>query len=349
MTIKKHLSKTELAKRVREASCIEEQRRWQVILLRQSQPRMAVKDVALTCGVAYRTVTQWTWGYNKHGPKWLEVKPRGGRRRGLMSLAEEKEFMGEVFADAPSAAHVTAARVRAAAEKRLGHPVPKDYAYDLFWRHGWRKVMPRTEHPKRNKQAQEDYKKKIPEILASAAKTLGCAEGELPEVWFEDEAFFGRMSNPVPCWAPPGVRPVLPLQRQREYRNVFGAVCPASGAVFTRIAERNNAELMSAFLAELSASRKESRMVVFLDGASWHKSKDLAIPDNIVIEVLPPYSPELNPAEALWKYVRTHYTHNQAWESLADVDASLAAAFAALESLPETVRSFSLYSWLVYD
>ena len=107
-------------------------------------------------------------------------------------------------------------------------------------------------------------------------------------MWFEDEAFFGRMSNPVPCWAPPGVRPVLPLQRQREYRNVFGALCPASGAVFTRIAERNNAELMSAFLAELSASRKESRMAVFLDGASWHKSKDLAIPDNIVVEVLPP-------------------------------------------------------------
>lgn len=186
-------------------------------------------------------------------------------------------------------------------------------------------------------------------MLDAAAKALGCAQGEKPEVWFEDEAYFGRMSNPVACWAPRGVRPALPLQRQRQYRNVFGAVCPKSGRTFHKITERNNAELTGEFLAALSASRGGARIVIFLDGASWHKAKALAVPKNMWLEILPPYSPELNPAEQLWKHIRAHYTHNQAWESLADVDTSLAEAFTSLEANTETVKSFSLFSWMVYE
>jgi transposase len=167
-------------------------------------------------------------------------------------------------------------------------------------------------------------------------------------VWFEDEAFFGRMSNPVPCWAPRKVRPALPLQRQRQYRNVYGAVCPASGGVFQQTAPRNNTELMGGFLSGLSASRGGARMVVFMDGAGWHTSKDLVIPANMRLEILPAHSPELNPAEQLWKHIRAHHTHNQAWTSLEDVDASLAEAFKSLAANPKTVQSFSLFSWMVY-
>ena len=159
MAIKKHLDDETLAQRVKESSCLEQQRRWQVIFLRQTQPGLPVKGVAQTCGVAYKTVTQWTWGYNKNGPDWLETKPRGGRRRGLMSAEQEAVFMERMGQNAKDASHVTAAKVKAAAERELGRPVPKDYAYDLMWRHGWRKVMPRTCHPKGDPQAREDFKK----------------------------------------------------------------------------------------------------------------------------------------------------------------------------------------------
>jgi len=159
MAITQHLSNETLAARVRESSCLEQQRRWQVIFLRQTQPRIPVKDVALACGVSYRTVTQWTWGYNKNGPAWLDIKPRGGRRREAMTLEEETGFMKNLSAATPAASLVTAAKVKAAVEKRLGKDVSKDYAYDLLWRHGWRKVMPRTHHPKGDAQAREDFKK----------------------------------------------------------------------------------------------------------------------------------------------------------------------------------------------
>ena len=157
--IEKHLSDETLAARVRESTCLDQQRRWQVVFLRQTQPGMPVKGVASACGVRYRTVTQWTWGYNRHGPGWLESKARGGRRRGLMSAQDEAAFMEGLARDAQGASHVNAAKVKAAAERRLGRKLPKDYAYDLLRRHGWRKVMPRTRHPKGDAQAREDFKK----------------------------------------------------------------------------------------------------------------------------------------------------------------------------------------------
>jgi transposase len=159
MAIKEHLNDEALAQCVREAVCLEQQRRWQTIYLRQTQPGMPVKNVAHACGVAYRTVTQWTWGYKKHGPQWLEIKPRGGRRHGLMTPEQEATFMDEMHASMHEASHVTAAKIKTAAEQRLGRGLPKDYAYDLLWRHGWRKVMPRTHHPKGDPQAREDFKK----------------------------------------------------------------------------------------------------------------------------------------------------------------------------------------------
>ena len=176
MPITRHLDDDDLARRVREAVSPGQKRRWQVIFLRQTQPLMPVSAVAKACGVAYRTVTQWTWGYNKHGPDWLAVKRRGGRRRGLMSPAKERAFMESLLRDAEGAAFVTTAKIRAAAQRRLGREVSRDYAYDLLRRHGWRKVKPHTRHPKSDPQAREDFKKNsrrcwLPPPKAWAART----------------------------------------------------------------------------------------------------------------------------------------------------------------------------------
>ena len=53
--------------------------------------------------------------------------------------------------------------------------------------------------------------------------------------------------------------------------------------------------------------------VLIMDQAGWHKAKKLLVPDNITILYLPPYSPELNPVERLWAYMRSHYLANHAY------------------------------------
>ena len=80
---------------------------------------------------------------------------------------------------------------------------------------------------------------------------------------------------------------------------------------------------MNQFLRILAVERKaDEHFVLILDGAGWHKSKTLKLPDGITVLLLPPYSPELNPTENLWHYLRSHYLSNRTY---ADYDALLAA------------------------
>jgi transposase len=79
---------------------------------------------------------------------------------------------------------------------------------------------------------------------------------------------------------------------------------------------------MNLYLEELSNNLriKDKEAVVIMDGAGWHKSKDLKVPDNIKIEILPPYCPELNPVERLWRYVKDHTIKNKVFDSLEELE-----------------------------
>jgi len=153
------LSIVELENRVKEADTIEQYRRWQVILLRTRNPEMSVKKVAEICQVAYKTVTQWCWLYRRGGAESLLLSGRGGRYHHLMSKEAESDMLKNLQEKAEAGHIVTALSVKKAAEKILGRPVNKDYAYNVLHRHNWRKVMPHTYHPKGNKEAREAFKK----------------------------------------------------------------------------------------------------------------------------------------------------------------------------------------------
>ena len=90
-------------------------------------------------------------------------------------------------------------------------------------------------------------------------------------------------------------------------------------------------------IASIVADTAEGRFEVGMEGsAGWHKSRDLKLPEGITVLLLPPYSPELNPVENLWHYLRSHYLSNR---SYADYDALLAAGTDAYRKLtPEVIR-----------
>ena len=62
---------------------------------------------------------------------------------------------------------------------------------------------------------------------------------------------------------------------------------------------------MNVFLEELNEVNNGQKMVIIMDGAGWHKSEKLIIPNDIRTIILPPYSPELNPTEKLWQYIKS--------------------------------------------
>jgi putative transposase len=148
---------------------------------------------------------------------------------------------------------------------------------------------------------------------------------------FADEARFGRMNRIRPCWAPVGVRPEVAAQLIREYMYLYGAVSPNDGTCVYLIMPTSNTASFQAFLGALARRFARQEILLVLDGAPNHRSRDLAVPDNITLLYLPPYSPELNPKENLWDEVREKVFKNYALKSMNAVRAKLMEAILYVE------------------
>lgn len=135
----------------------------------------------------------------------------------------------------------------------------------------------------------------------------------------QDEGCFGRINTPTACWAPVPVRPVVAQQVVREYTYVYSAVAPALGKMTSLILPAVNTDLMNVFLAHVSQEFQGYFIIMQVDGAGWHSAKDLCIPENIRFICQPAYSPELNPVEHLWDYLRENYFGNRAFSSVTAV------------------------------
>jgi hypothetical protein len=132
----------------------------------------------------------------------------------------------------------------------------------------------------------------------------------------QDEGRFGRISRPKRCWAPPGIRPHAPSQVVRESVYIFAAVAPEAGLMTSLVLPSANTAMMNLFLEHVSQSLEDYFIVMQVDQAGWHRSKELIIPANIRLIEQPAYSPEVNPVEHLWEELRENYLHNRLFSSL---------------------------------
>ena len=161
---------------------------------------------------------------------------------------------------------------------------------------------------------------------------------------FGDEAAFGRISEPARCWAPSGIRPVVPCQMVREYMQVYGAVDPISGDSCSIVAPKCNTNGMNVFLEVLSKEFSNDYILFCLDNAAWHKSKTLKIPQNIRLFYLPPRTPEMNPIEQVWPEVR-HDFKNKLFNSLTDVMDQLCLTLNSLTK--QMIKSITARDWIL--
>jgi transposase len=120
---------------------------------------MSTKDIARALNWNVNTVRILQRYFIVQGTKAFIEEKRGGRRRQLMTIEEEKLFLANFKDRADSAAMLVANEIKAALEKQLGRRVHKTTVYRLLKRHGWRKIVPRPTHPKQNKEAAEAFKK----------------------------------------------------------------------------------------------------------------------------------------------------------------------------------------------
>jgi len=153
-----HLSKEEIQERIKSTVGFWRVQKWLVIWNALVDPRPA-REIALHTGLAEQSVHNLISKYNRVGPEAVEGPGKGGRRRSYLSWDEEASFL-ESFRQATLTGQIaTAAEIKGALERQLGHKVHKTMVYKLLKRHGWRKLVPRPFHVDADKQEQEAFKK----------------------------------------------------------------------------------------------------------------------------------------------------------------------------------------------
>jgi len=147
----------------------------------------------------------------------------------------------------------------------------------------------------------------------------GIEDKENTLIMFFDEARFGLRSSTMRIWAERG-KP-LRVKVQQGFKNFYGysAVCPFDGRNFSLVMPGVDTENFNAYLGKLGEYFRERKIILIMDQAGWHKSKELVIPENIQFLFLPPYSPELNPVEKLWEWMKKECVHNFFYDLLTDL------------------------------
>ena len=132
----------------------------------------------------------------------------------------------------------------------------------------------------------------------------------------------------------------------REYIYLYGAVSPKDGICVYLIMPTSNTACFQAFLDVLARKFRRQDILLVLDGAPNHRCGELALPDNITLLYLPPYSPELNPKENLWDEIREKIFKNYALKSIDAVRAKLKQAILYIERNPKLVRSITSFPYI---
>lgn len=133
---------------------------------------------------------------------------------------------------------------------------------------------------------------------------------------FFDESRFGTHSKIGHGWFKKGTRTPVPVKLGFKNFYLYASVSPLDGESCTLFLPTVNTDCMNIYLTELSQQNKGCKVLLVLDGAGWHKANRLNVPENIEILHLPPYSPELNPVENLWQYIKDNTIVNRVFEEL---------------------------------
>lgn len=140
-----------------------------------------------------------------------------------------------------------------------------------------------------------------------------------------------------------GIKPECPFQQVFKSTYLYGAFSPLNGDSFCLELPFCNTENFQIYLDEFSKEVPDEFKIIVLDNGAFHKAKHLVVPQNIALLFLPPYSPELNPAEKVWFSMKRKFT-NRLMCSLEHLSDFISSALS--EFTPDQIKSICSYSYI---
>jgi transposase len=182
--------------------------------------------------------------------------------------------------------------------------------------------------------------KKIPSLLEEHIKHSDIEYARW-NVFMEDECRIGLFTRNGKALTARGVKPISPYYHKYESTYLFGAFSPVNGASLILELPKCNTDNFELFLKHLSLLDEEEYKIIFLDNGAFHKAKRLIIPHNICLVFLPPYSPELNPAEKVWWTIKREL-NNKAFKTMEQLQDEVDTIIKKLINV-ETIKSLTGY------
>jgi hypothetical protein len=167
------------------------------------------------------------------------------------------------------------------------------------------------------------------------------------EVWAMDEHRVGLQPILRRVWAPKGQRPVATVRPRYEWLYVYAFVRPATGDTYWLLLPTVSAAAFTLALrqfAQAVGAGGDKRIALVLDGAGWHGGRAVVVPDGLHLVTLPPYSPELQPAERLWPLSDAPLV-NRHFADLGALEEAQAERCRALRAQPEVIRAHTRFHW----
>jgi len=137
-------------------------------------------------------------------------------------------------------------------------------------------------------------------------------------LYFQDESRFGLKTYTGSCLTARGVKPIVNYQHAFKNTYLYGSFSPINGDSFVYEIEGTTSEIFHHYLKAFSLYKPKEIKIIVIDNAGFHSMKNYVIPHNIRLVRIPPYSPELNPSEKIWAYIKQYYK-NQVFKNLDNV------------------------------
>ena len=301
-----HLSIEALKQRYLACECPRERMRWHAIwLLADTEHPRKPREVADIVGCTPDCVRKLRRHYNADGEEALRDKRKTNGGRPFLDASQQASLEKALSAPPIDGGLWTGPKVATWISETLKRPVSAVTGWKYLRRLGWTLQRPRPQHQAAaTPEAQQTFKKKVEARVAA----LKSEHPEKPvEVWAEDETRLGLLPVHRRVWAKKGVRPTAPVCPAYKWLYGFGFVRPQTGETYWLLLPTVSVEVMNLALAEFARDvnpEAKKQIVLLVDRAGFHISKAVQVPAGIELFYLPPYSPELQPAERLWPLLR---------------------------------------------
>ncbi len=130
-------------------------------------------------------------------------------------------------------------------------------------------------------------------------------------LYFQNDSRFGLMTHLGKCLTVKGVKPVVSYQHKFQTTYLYGNYSPINGDSFVWEIDGVTTTIFESYLRHFSECNPKEYKIVIIDNAGFHSTKNMKVPDNIFLLNIPPYSPELNPCEQVWQYIKSRYKNKR--------------------------------------